>query len=74
MISRSLRLRHFAAQQKGPARSEAMDIGRVHLPDATLYSTIWQVKADRVQVRGTGGDWVRWVDRWSRPAGRRRFV
>ncbi|MEW1828361.1 hypothetical protein [Streptomyces sp. NPDC088196] len=34
------------------------------LPDATLYGTVWQVDADRVQVRGAGGDWLRWVERW----------
>ncbi|MFI1925775.1 hypothetical protein [Streptomyces sp. NPDC020377] len=34
------------------------------LPDATLYGTAWQVEPDRVQVRGTGGTWLLWVERW----------
>ncbi|MFE2042465.1 hypothetical protein ACFXAZ_16355 [Streptomyces sp. NPDC059477] len=37
---------------------------RVDLPDATLYGTVWQVEGDRVQVRGTGGEWLLWTDRW----------
>ncbi|MFF1445110.1 hypothetical protein [Streptomyces sp. NPDC058295] len=37
---------------------------RVDLPDATLYGTAWQVEPDRVQVRGTGGAWLLWVERW----------
>lgn len=40
------------------------DVVRVDLPEATLYGTVWQVEADRVQVRGTGGDWLLWADRW----------
>ncbi|MEV7288247.1 hypothetical protein AB0O01_27400 [Streptomyces sp. NPDC093252] len=40
------------------------DVVRVDLPDATLYGTVWQVEGDRVQVRGTGGEWLLWVDRW----------
>lgn len=40
------------------------DIVRVDLLDATLYGNVWQVDADRVQVRGAGGDWLRWVERW----------
>ncbi len=43
---------------------EVYDVVRVDLPDATLYGTAWQVEADRVQVRGTGGDWLLWVERW----------
>ncbi|MFD8297151.1 hypothetical protein ACFV13_13125 [Streptomyces bauhiniae] len=34
------------------------------LPDATLYGDIWQVEDDRVQVRGAGGEWLLWVERW----------
>ncbi|MFJ3778606.1 hypothetical protein ACIPX0_43705 [Streptomyces sp. NPDC090075] len=30
----------------------------------TLYGTVWQVEADRVQVRGAGGGWPLWVERW----------
>ncbi|MGW0846298.1 hypothetical protein ACWD26_40435 [Streptomyces sp. NPDC002787] len=43
---------------------DVYDVVRVDLPDATLYGTVWQVEADRVQVRGTGGYWLLWVDRW----------
>ncbi|MDT0342038.1 hypothetical protein [Streptomyces litchfieldiae] len=43
---------------------EVYDIVRADLPEATLYGTVWQVEADRVQIRGTGGGWLRWVERW----------
>lgn len=43
---------------------DVYDIVRVDLPDATLYGTVWQVDADRVLVRGAGGAWLRWVERW----------
>ncbi|MFE7074415.1 hypothetical protein ACFU96_30420 [Streptomyces sp. NPDC057620] len=43
---------------------EVHDIVRVDLPDATLYGTVWQVRSDRIQVRGSGGTWLRWVERW----------
>lgn len=37
---------------------------RVELPDATLYGDICQVEGDRVQVRGAGGEWLLWAERW----------
>ncbi|MER5377774.1 hypothetical protein [Streptomyces sp. NPDC002553] len=40
------------------------DVVRVDLPSATFYGEVWQVEGDRVQVRGTGGDWLLWVERW----------
>ena len=43
---------------------EVHDTVRVDLPNATLYGTIWQVEGDRVQVRGSGGQWLLWVERW----------
>ncbi|MFE6931812.1 hypothetical protein ACFVDT_07245 [Streptomyces sp. NPDC057699] len=43
---------------------EVYDVVRVDLPGATLYGTVWQVEGDRVQVRGTGGEWLRWAKRW----------
>ncbi|MFG2963736.1 hypothetical protein ACGFZS_10675 [Streptomyces sp. NPDC048288] len=43
---------------------DVYDVVRVDLPDATLYGTVWQVEADRVQVRGAGGDWLLWIERW----------
>jgi len=43
---------------------DVYDIVRVDLTDATLYGDVWQVDADRVQVRGAGGEWLRWVERW----------
>lgn len=43
---------------------EVHDVVRVDLPGGTLYGIAWQVEADRVQVRGTGGAWLRWVERW----------
>ncbi|MFE1800933.1 hypothetical protein ACFW9L_32905 [Streptomyces sp. NPDC059517] len=46
---------------------DVYDIVRVDLPDVTLYGTVWQVRTDRIQVRGTsgaGGAWLRWVERW----------
>lgn len=43
---------------------EPLDTVRVDLPDTTLYGTAWQVEPDRVQVRGSGGAWLRWVERW----------
>lgn len=43
---------------------ETLDTVRVDLPDATLYGTAWQVEPDRVRVRGTGGERLRWVERW----------
>ncbi|MEV4875902.1 hypothetical protein [Streptomyces cyaneofuscatus] len=43
---------------------EVHDVVRVDLPEATLYGTAWQVEDDRVQVRGSGGTWVVWVERW----------
>ncbi|MFJ4645869.1 hypothetical protein ACIP6Q_20320 [Streptomyces bobili] len=43
---------------------EPLDTVRVDLPDSTLYGTAWQVESDRVQVRGSGGAWLRWVERW----------
>ncbi|MDX3570848.1 hypothetical protein [Streptomyces sp. ID05-47C] len=43
---------------------EPLDTVRVDLPDSTLYGTAWQVEPDRVQVRGSGGAWLRWVERW----------
>ncbi|MFE7031622.1 hypothetical protein ACFU9Y_15035 [Streptomyces sp. NPDC057621] len=43
---------------------EVYDIVRADLPDATLYGTVWQVQTDRIQVRGSGGAWLRWVERW----------
>ncbi|NNJ08133.1 hypothetical protein HHX38_29020 [Streptomyces sp. PKU-MA01144] len=43
---------------------DVYDVVRVDLPDATLYGTVWQVEADRVQVRGTGDGWLQWVERW----------
>ncbi|MER7641290.1 hypothetical protein [Streptomyces sp. NPDC126522] len=43
---------------------DVYDVVRVDLPNATLYGTVWQVDGDRVQVRGAGGEWLRWVERW----------
>ncbi|MFE2021835.1 hypothetical protein ACFW9O_27710 [Streptomyces sp. NPDC059499] len=43
---------------------EVYDIVRVDLPNTTLYGTVWQVEGDRVQVRGSGGQWLLWVERW----------
>ncbi|MFE4216910.1 hypothetical protein [Streptomyces sp. NPDC056844] len=43
---------------------EVYDIVRVDLPGATRYGTVWQVEDDRVQVRGTGGQWLLWAERW----------
>ncbi|KIF68027.1 hypothetical protein HY68_04155 [Streptomyces sp. AcH 505] len=43
---------------------EVYDIVRVDLSDATLYGTVWQVADDRIQVRGSGGAWLLWVERW----------
>ncbi|WP_026150958.1 hypothetical protein [Streptomyces prunicolor] len=43
---------------------DVYDIVRVDLTDATLYGTVWQMDADRVLVRGTSGEWLRWVERW----------
>jgi hypothetical protein len=43
---------------------EVYDVVRVDLPHATLYGTAWKVETDRIQVRGTGGDWLLWVERW----------
>ncbi|MFH8464104.1 hypothetical protein [Streptomyces sp. NPDC017991] len=40
------------------------DVVRVDLPHATLYGTVRQIRTDRVQVRGSGGEWLRWVERW----------
>ncbi|SPF05998.1 hypothetical protein SMA5143A_6818 [Streptomyces sp. MA5143a] len=40
------------------------DIVRVDLPDGTLYGDVRQVEDDRVQVRGPGGEWLLWVERW----------
>ncbi|MGW4285940.1 hypothetical protein ACWEIK_03300 [Streptomyces sp. NPDC004673] len=40
------------------------DVVRVDLPDATRYGDIWQVEGDHVQVRGAGGEWLLWVERW----------
>ncbi|MGW2825909.1 hypothetical protein ACWC24_33620 [Streptomyces sp. NPDC001443] len=40
------------------------DVVRVDLLDATLYGTVRQVEADRVQVRATGGDRPLWTERW----------
>ncbi|MFE6840968.1 hypothetical protein ACFVFI_39925 [Streptomyces sp. NPDC057705] len=40
------------------------DVVRVDLPEATLYGEAWQVEDDRVLVRGSGGAWLRWVERW----------
>ncbi|MER5895495.1 hypothetical protein [Streptomyces sp. NPDC001876] len=34
------------------------------LPNTTLYGTVWQVEGGRVQVRGSGGQWLIWVERW----------
>ncbi|MFJ8919838.1 hypothetical protein ACIREK_10205 [Streptomyces sp. NPDC102415] len=42
---------------------EAYDIVRVDLPGATLYGTVRQVEGDRVQVGGTGGQWLLWAER-----------
>ncbi|MET7446541.1 hypothetical protein [Streptomyces sp. NPDC005508] len=42
---------------------EVYDIVRVDLPGTTLYGTVWQVEGDRVQVRGTGGAWLRRAER-----------
>ncbi|PSM44292.1 hypothetical protein C6Y14_06650 [Streptomyces dioscori] len=43
---------------------DVYDTVRVDLPDSTLYGTVWQVRTDRIQVRGAGGAWLRWVERW----------
>jgi hypothetical protein len=43
---------------------EVHDVVRVDLPDATLHGVVRRVETDRVQVRGAGGDWLRWVERW----------
>ncbi|MGQ4362458.1 hypothetical protein [Streptomyces sp. SAS_272] len=43
---------------------EVYDTVRVDLADATLYGTVWQVEADRVQVRSTGGERLLWAERW----------
>ncbi|WP_234336806.1 hypothetical protein [Streptomyces xylophagus] len=43
---------------------DVYDTVKVDLSNATLYGTVWQVDADRVQVRGAGGDWLRWVEHW----------
>ncbi|MFJ7061490.1 hypothetical protein ACIQVA_27840 [Streptomyces microflavus] len=40
------------------------DVVRVNLPEATLYGTAREVEDDRVQVRGSGGMWLVWVERW----------
>ncbi|MEU0677563.1 hypothetical protein ABZ330_32655 [Streptomyces sp. NPDC006172] len=40
------------------------DVVRVDLPNASLYGEVWRVEGDRVQIRGTGGVWLRWVERW----------
>ncbi|MCF4138855.1 hypothetical protein L1856_22120 [Streptomyces sp. Tue 6430] len=63
---RRLHLRPLRAHLVPPLDDdlEPLDTVRVDLPDATLYGTAWQVEPDRVQVRGTGGAWLRWVERW----------
>ncbi|MFB7333763.1 hypothetical protein ACFC00_19245 [Streptomyces adustus] len=43
---------------------DVYDVVRLDRPDATLYGTVWQVEADRVQVRATTGDRLLWVERW----------
>ncbi|MFJ2291823.1 hypothetical protein ACIOG7_08930 [Streptomyces sp. NPDC087894] len=43
---------------------EVYDIVRVDHPGATLYGTVRQVEGGRVQVRGTGGEWLRRAERW----------
>ncbi|MFF8960363.1 hypothetical protein [Streptomyces sp. NPDC014894] len=40
------------------------DTVRADLPDRTLYGTAWQVEDDRVLVRGSGGEFLVWVERW----------
>lgn len=57
---------HCAHEWTRPVEDDldVYDVVRVDLPDATLYGTVWQVEADRVQVRGTGGGWLQWVERW----------
>ncbi|SCK52390.1 hypothetical protein YUYDRAFT_06839 [Streptomyces sp. ScaeMP-e48] len=47
-----------------PDDLEVHDVVRVNLPEATLYGTAWEVEEDRVQVRGSGGMWLVWVERW----------
>ncbi|RPK86134.1 hypothetical protein EES45_00400 [Streptomyces sp. ADI97-07] len=43
---------------------EVYDIVRVDLHDTTLYGTVWHVEDDRIQVRGSGGEWLLWAERW----------
>lgn len=43
---------------------EIHDTVRADLPHATLYGDVWQLEDDRVLIRGAGGDWHRWVERW----------
>ncbi|GHB25737.1 hypothetical protein GCM10010392_62510 [Streptomyces clavifer] len=43
---------------------EVYDIVRVDLHDTTLCGTVWHVEDDRIQVRGSGGEWLLWAERW----------
>ncbi|MBD0838646.1 hypothetical protein [Streptomyces sp. TRM68416] len=43
---------------------EVDDVVRADLDDRTLYGTVRQVDGERVQVRGTGGGSLVWVERW----------
>ncbi|MEH0578686.1 hypothetical protein QBA54_30375 [Streptomyces sp. B21-108] len=62
----SYRCDHCAHTWTRPVENDldVHDVVRVDLPNATLYGSIWQVEGDRVQVCGTGGDWLLWVERW----------
>lgn len=43
---------------------EVHDQVRVDLPHESRYGEVWQVEADRIQIRGTGGGSLLWVERW----------
>ncbi|CAL9439579.1 hypothetical protein [Streptomyces sp. enrichment culture] len=43
---------------------EIHDTVRANLPHATLYGSVHRLEDDRVLIRGTAGDWHRWVERW----------
>lgn len=43
---------------------EAYDIVRADLPGGTIYGEVWKAEDDRVQVRGTSGEGLLWVERW----------
>ncbi|MCM2388676.1 hypothetical protein [Streptomyces albipurpureus] len=43
---------------------EVHDNVRVDLPEGTRYGEVWQMEADRIQIRGPVAGQLLWVERW----------